>query len=44
LRFGGVDFVGLFEVRSSEPVGAVDHIHVGISVEITYGGTFAEIR
>ncbi len=44
LRFGGVDFGGLFEVRSSEPVGAVDHIHVGISVEITNGGTFAEIR
>ena len=35
--------MGLFEVRSSEPVGAVDHVHMGVSVEISHCGTFAEI-
>jgi hypothetical protein len=43
LRFCRIDLMGLFEVRSSEPVGAVDHVHMGVSVEISHSGTFAEI-
>ena len=43
LWFCRVDFKGLFEVWTCEPVGAVDDISVTVAVEVTDGGTFAEV-
>lgn len=43
LWFCRVDFKGLFEFWTCEPVGAVDDISVTVAVEVTDGGTFAEV-
>jgi hypothetical protein len=43
LGLGSIDLMRDFELRTFEPVGAIDHIGFAVGVEVTDASPFAEV-